>query len=344
MKKVVTIADIADALGLSRNTVSKALNGQHVKPKTKQLVLSTAINMGYKNFQELSSKSILEHRRILILSSVPLLVSNYYIYLLKGITNAAERENIEVIQYHFRPHSNFESLNKYIEQMEVNGIICIEFFNEKMANGIISLNVPTVFLDYPATECNFKGYFDILLPENINAVSSACQLLIDKGVRNFCFVGYADNCKSFYERFLGMREALFRNYLPFSKDDCIIDSNMSVYNDVRTLAKRIAALNAFPECFVCTNDYIALKVLDALKILKKTNFEKNGVIGFDNGPESRLHKPKLSTISIDKETLGATAVHVLIERMENPQSPGRIIYTGTRFVNRETTEILNTKK
>ena len=55
MKKSLTIADIADALHLSRNTVSKALNGKHVSPKTKQLILDTAVQMGYKSFDLISS-------------------------------------------------------------------------------------------------------------------------------------------------------------------------------------------------------------------------------------------------------------------------------------------------
>ena len=42
MKKAVTIKDIAEALDLSRNTVSKALNGQHVPEKTREQVLKKA--------------------------------------------------------------------------------------------------------------------------------------------------------------------------------------------------------------------------------------------------------------------------------------------------------------
>ena len=40
MKKGVTIQDIADALKLSRNTVSKALNGKYVPVRTRNAVLN----------------------------------------------------------------------------------------------------------------------------------------------------------------------------------------------------------------------------------------------------------------------------------------------------------------
>lgn len=344
MKKMVTIADIANALGLSRNTVSKALNGQHVMPKTRQLVINTAISMGYKSFDVISTNKDMGQKRILILSSVPLLSSNYYIYLLKGISSEAERRGFEVMQYFFRPHSNFGALKSYIAQIEINGIICIEFFNEKMVAEITSLNIPTVFLDYPTYECNLSGNFDVLLSESIISVSNACKLMIDKGIRLFSFIGNPENCRSFYERYLGMREALYRNKLPFAEENNITDSNLSVYNEVNILAKRISALPVFPECFVCSNDYIALKVLEALKLLKKANFNRVNVIGFDNGPESKLSSPKLSTVNIDKATLGSNAVHILAERMANKKSPCKIIYTGTNFISRETTTVLNHNK
>ena len=79
MKKSLTIADIADALHLSRNTVSKALNGKHVSPKTKQLILDTAVQMGYKSFDLISSSGAGggPDKKILLLSSVPLLTASY---------------------------------------------------------------------------------------------------------------------------------------------------------------------------------------------------------------------------------------------------------------------------
>lgn len=47
----VTIQDIADALGISRNTVSKAINNTGVlADSTREKVLKKAAEMGYKQF------------------------------------------------------------------------------------------------------------------------------------------------------------------------------------------------------------------------------------------------------------------------------------------------------
>ena len=56
MSSKVTLQDIADALGVSRNTVSKAINNTGVLAEaTRQKVLEKAIEMGYKQFSYANS-------------------------------------------------------------------------------------------------------------------------------------------------------------------------------------------------------------------------------------------------------------------------------------------------
>ena len=57
MKKV-TIQDIADALGVSRNTVSKAINNSDgLADATREKILQKAVEMGYKQFSYFSTVS-----------------------------------------------------------------------------------------------------------------------------------------------------------------------------------------------------------------------------------------------------------------------------------------------
>lgn len=64
MSERVTIQDIADALGVSRNTVSKAINNTGVLAEsTRQKVLSKAIEMGYKQFSYLDPDNLPEKER-----------------------------------------------------------------------------------------------------------------------------------------------------------------------------------------------------------------------------------------------------------------------------------------
>ena len=56
MGKRVTIQDIADALGISRNTVSKAINNSDgLADATREKILQKAVEMGYKQFSYVSA-------------------------------------------------------------------------------------------------------------------------------------------------------------------------------------------------------------------------------------------------------------------------------------------------
>ena len=56
MGKKVTIQDIADALGVSRNTVSKAINNADgLAEVTREKILQKAVEMGYKQFSYVQS-------------------------------------------------------------------------------------------------------------------------------------------------------------------------------------------------------------------------------------------------------------------------------------------------
>ena len=60
----VTIQDIADALGVSRNTVSKAINNTGIlADATRDRVLKKAVEMGYKQFSYVAFSGPAKGRR-----------------------------------------------------------------------------------------------------------------------------------------------------------------------------------------------------------------------------------------------------------------------------------------
>ncbi len=87
MKKAVTIKEIAEQLNLSRNTVAKALNGQYVPEKTRELVLRKAQEMKYKSLNVSHIESGAKKYRILLVSGKPLNNMNYFVPLIKRITS-----------------------------------------------------------------------------------------------------------------------------------------------------------------------------------------------------------------------------------------------------------------
>ena len=339
MSGTIKITDIAEKLGISRNTVSKALNGKHVPEKTRIAVLNAAAELGYKSFpKSFEPAEKLKDKKILLLSTRMLMNIPFHIYVLRSIENELARLNLSLLRYTLSSDKFFENLKSYIEKSKVDGILCMEFFDEHLIEQVVSLNLPIVFMDtvFSFLAPNFN--YDVVMMENLNAVKSYCLTLIDKGnCRSFGFVGYYKNCLSFYERYLGMRDAMFLRDIPYDPRCNILAGNDLPYSNLERLSALIAKAK-LPDCFVCANDYIASMTLEALKMLDIPVPERIKVIGFENSPTSKYTTPHLSTINVDKTMLGKELVNALVNKMTRPSKHSKITYIRSYPVPRESTD------
>lgn len=81
-------------------------------------------------------------------------------------------------------------------------------------------------------------------------------------------------------------------------------------------------------------------LLDALNTLEIHVPERIKVLGYENSAESKISKPTLSTINVNKTNLGKELIHTLINRMNNRQQKTRFIYIKDIPVRRETTNMI----
>ena len=338
MKNAVTIQDIANALGMSRNTVSKALNGKHVPAKTRNAVINAAIEMGYKGYKlAANSETSLGQKRFLLLSSRLLMNINYYIYVLRGIEESLTDYDIELVQFSVTSPASFSKFKRYLADYKVDGIICIEFFEPAYISELLEFGLPLVFLDFPLYTSVLKGRYDMILPESHDAVKSLCtQLIREDGCKTFGFVGDFRHCRSFYERFTGMKEALFLSGLPVDLQYSIVHDDSMSY-EPEDLAEVIRKMPALPDCFIAANDSIALNILSAMKALKIPVPRAVKVVGFDNIPEAKLSSPALTSFNVNKNALGRQIISVLLDRIANPTQANQIIYIASKAVTRATT-------
>lgn len=338
MKNTVTIQDLANALGMSRNTVSKALNGKHVPTKTRNAVINAAIEMGYKGYKlAANSEASLGQKRFLILSSRLLMNINYYIHVLRGIEESLTDYDIELVQFSITNPASFSKFKRYLSDYKVDGIICIEFFEPQYIAELLEMGLALVFLDFPLYTAPLKGHYDIILPESCDAVKGLCmQMIQEENCKTFGFVGDYLHCRSFYERFTGMKEALFLSGLPVDLQYSILNDDSMPY-EPQQLAEAISQLPSLPDCFIAANDSIAINILAALKSLKIHVPKDVKVVGFDNISDAKYASPPLTSFNVNKTALGKRIISILLERIYNPTQANQIIYIASKQVIRSST-------
>lgn len=339
-EKIITIQDIADALGISRNTASKALNGKYVPEKTRKQVLEKARELNYKSMLEINHNETKSHR-ILILSGRPLNNINYFYAIIKSIENYCFKHNHQLFQYTFTENANsYEILSQYFSSLKINGIICIETFEKNFIKKILDFHIPTCFIDFNYIDDYFEYNYDIVQPDNWNPVFCFVNENIqNEKMQHFCYVGDNKHCLSFSQRYLAMLTALTYNKIEHQNSyDITIDDSEKCYSNPQLFKDLIIDKVPFPNCFICANDDIAKIVIYSLNLLKKQIPNEVMVLGFDDSFESKLGGLSLSTVSVDKQLLGLTTIQTLINRIENPNSPSSKIYVKTKIIQRETTK------
>lgn len=345
MKHKVTIQDIADALNISRNTVSKAINGTGIVSKeTKIKIFNKASELGYKQFAMLSQNltetiTTQPNYEIALFSHSVLNTSHFSSPLLHTF-----QEHISTLGYRL---SMYTIRNDFMYQCELplnfnyastKGIIVIEMFNEKYTEFLCDLEIPTLFID---TYANTKGKTirsDIMYMENSGSSYQMTLSLITNGLKKIGFVGDYLHCHSFYERWCGYRYAMQDSSLDNYKDFCILENDNLPYYNPELLVSKIKALPTLPEAFVCANDYIAIDVIRALKSINLVIPKDVKICGFDNSTESRIIEPPITTADIPGDSMGHFAAEILLSRMQHPELSYRTTYVQTQIITRLSTQ------
>lgn len=338
MKKAITIKEIAEELGLSRNTVSKALNGQHVPYKTRETVFNKAQEMGYKTFSIGTTFS--KNYRILLLSGKPFHNIDFFLPLSSAIETYCYQNNYDFFQFTCgKGTTAFEKVAENIRRTNIDGIVAIECFETAFIENLLSLNIPICFIDFASRNFKTNSKYDLICSSDQKSVFNlVSNLIIDKGFSKFSFVGDSHHCLSFHERYLGMLRGLRAFGLSHLDQEDILDDDGFEYGKPAELKKKIEKYNRLPDCFICCNDFVARNVIVSLKRLGFSVPADTTVVGYDGVKDAIQGLPTITTFRVDQEFLGQEAIRILLSRIDNKNLPSRTIIVGSELVLGESTK------
>lgn len=344
LNKKITVQDIADELGISRNTVSKALNNTGtLADATKSKIIKKAMEMGYKQFAYVNnassiSSNISVNKEIALFTRSMPNSSHFGSHLLSGFEEKISTLGYRLSMYMVRDNEvNSSSLPFNFNPESVDGIICIEMFDKKYSKLICELEIPTLFIDSPSNHDNMPVNADILLMENYHSIYNITKTLINNNKTNIGFIGDIYHCESFYERWKGYCSALLDSNIPVDINNSILENDKEPYGDSEWLGNRIMQIQILPQAFICANDFIAINVIKALKHKNISVPDDILICGFDNSIESKIIEPHLTTVNIPSYEMGDIAANLLISRIDNPSIPFRIMHVRTSAKFREST-------
>lgn len=346
--KRVTMQDIANACGLSRNTVSKIFNGRGAVPEsTREFVLAKAQELGYYQ-QAIESEvpaspksaganiALLTHSKPMNHSFGALFITNFTDQICRG------GYNLKIFEISDQEFAD-KVLPSHFVLEDVAGIVVIELFDREYTHMLCDLGIPVLLVDsYPRAPGDLMRC-DFVFMENYASSIALTSRMIEAGAKRIGFVGDIDHCSSFRERWNGYRAALSEADLPLDRSVCIMDNDSEPYGEVDWIMKKLDAMPYIPDGFVCANDFLAIRIMQALQRKGISIPEQVMVTGFDGSPEAEVVYPPLTTANIPCAEIGRFSANTLMNRIAFPELPYRCTFVQTTPVWRASVRSISEK-
>lgn len=304
-----SLKDLADRLGVSIATVSRALRNSHeVGEEMTRKVKQLAKELNYR--PNPFAQSLRKEAPRVIGVIVPNLVTHYYAAVLDGIEDYASKRGYSVISAN--SHENHErevqALDNFLD-MHVEGIIaCLaqDTVDYSHFEELYKMGVPLVFF----ARCCLEDKFSQVVANGDVAAQEATQHMIDNGARRIAFVGGPNHLDMVRRRKHGYLEALRENRMPIDRDLVVCDK--IDFDVARNATLRLLEMESRPDAILAFNDIITYAAFDAIKAKGLRIPDDVAIIGFTEGDTAAFVTPTLTAIEDQAHVQGAKACELLM--------------------------------
>ncbi|MBR5088416.1 MAG: LacI family DNA-binding transcriptional regulator [Ruminiclostridium sp.] len=324
IKKTVTMSDIAKEIGVSTVTVSKALGDKDgVGNELRERIKQKAEEMGYQ-FSG-ASKSPKEN----LTYSISVIVARHFISDASAFYWVVYRYIVELLQKQSyygildvvsEDDETTCEMPKSVSDRKVDGVIVLGQFSNSYVNALMSLGVPTVFLDFYSS----RNDIDTVIADNFFGSYIITNHLISLGHRKIGFIGSIASTSSIQDRYLGYYKAHIENRIRLNQNWVIEDRKSDGVG-----FREYALPNELPTAFVCNCDEAAYILINQLRSRGLRIPEDISVVGYDNHIYSTISNPRITTIDVNSYEMSNHAVDMIIRKIQDKNYRcGRVLVTG----------------
>lgn len=325
MNKKVRLVDIAQAIGVSAVTVSKALSGKEgVSETMREKIQKTAMEMGYKS-KSASSKSTDD-------DSVGILVYEHFL----NVSNSFYWHLYERILAHLREHNMFGILEIVrtddahalhtpilLQNDRVQALILLGDMEPAYLRMIQQKTLPVVQLD----SYDIRFGWDAVISDGYYGMYAMTDYLIQRGHREIAYLGLVGETHSITDRYFGYNRALQENAIPLNPAWVLSDRDKNGQTC-------ISLPQQMPTAFVCNCDVAAYHLI---ALLHEKGFqvpENISVVGFDDFCFPNFPDFQITTYAVDMDGMASACVEQLIRRLTNPQEKRQLQIVSGYLVER----------
>jgi DNA-binding LacI/PurR family transcriptional regulator len=316
-RKRVTLADIAEAAGVSPAAVSLAIRGEPgVSRATRDRVVETARRLGYKGVSRPSGRRSRQVSIGLIIKAphgdAPE-VNRFYAPVMTGIEEICRIRDVDLLFAAMPVDEDYYPLEvpRLVTERSTDGLIVIGAHLSQGTTALLEDGPPAVLVDAYAEDVAF----DSVVSDNVGGARTAVEYLVSLGHREIMLVGTRpDSFPSILQRRRGYEQAIAEAGLQAH----YVDVSHVPPEAAGEAALAYVQSNRQITAAFCANDAVAVALLQATQ---RAGIDVPGALsiaGFDDIDLARFVTPQLTTMAVDKLEMGRLAVTILLHRLEYP--------------------------
>jgi LacI family transcriptional regulator len=324
---MVTITDISKACGVSRATVSKALNGApDISQETAKRVRDAARALGYLPNAAARALKLGRSYNIGVLFSDATgggISHEYFSQILESVKAEAERLGYDITfiskdlgaqQMDYYEHAKYRSCDGVV--------IASADFQDPAIIRLATSEIPTVTLDY-----SFDSRSSIL-SDNVSGMESLVRFVYGRGHRRIAFI-HGEMTSVTQKRLASFKKTCAALGITVPPEYI----RPAVYHDPRSSGLQTRELLALPQRPTCIFYPDDLSFLGGMSELEKHGLsipKDMSVVGYDGIPLSQILRPRLTTYRQGAARMGIEAARALVEEIEKPDTwlPQQILVEG----------------
>lgn len=331
---MATQKEIAQIVGVSSATVSRVLNQDpslSVTPETRQRILDTARELGYRTVQQRYQNapekspvpSAAAERRIGIAQMFEgeQLSEDIYYMVLKNVVDQVCFEKRWSTVTLFRNAEGHFAKN---DDLPLDGIVAIGRFTQGEILDFHAYTDNIVFLDSSPNEEKYSS----IVPNYHLAVQQVLGCFRQHGCQKIGYLGGVRTFGATKELALDPRYYYYKNSLLEAgtyDDNLVIDCGMDAKSAYAAMKDFVERGMKLPEALFVSSDVMVPGLLKALRECQIRVPEDVSIITFNNTSLSRLSEPPLSSIEVYLQENADTAAICMELLWQNKTHPRQII-------------------
>ncbi|RLD00011.1 MAG: LacI family transcriptional regulator [Chloroflexi bacterium] len=331
----VTLKDIAQKVGYSVTTVSRALAGyDDVAEATRQVILKTAAEMGYhpnitaRRLQKQCTDTI----GFIIPTHGPRFSDPYFSELLAGIGNGAAEQDYDVLISTCSPDTpeEMQAYERFVQGRRVDGMLVVRTReHDARITYLLEQDFPFVIFGRSHVEGDFC-YLDV---NGTVGVRDVTRHLITLGHRRIAIILPPENLTFTNYRWLGFEKAMVEAGLPIK--ETLVEHGDLTESSGYEAGRAFLVQDNPPDAIIACNDLMALGVISAAQGLGLTVGRDIAVTGFDDVSLAEHAHPSLTTVRQPIYEIGRRTSEMLVRLLQEGTLEERHVVLKPQLIVRE---------